>query len=188
MRLGVNFGSTNNALWGTNDADFAQVLFEALTVLKNKGWTFSFMSVWQKDIPYLEKLREQLGDAAAGPVLDARDDTLQCYSMLASCEVFLGEKLHANAMAAVAGTPFVALEYQPKVRDFAASVAMEEWVISTATADPAIIADLVESLHRERLKVKSELLSAHALRRQSILQFTTRIKHKLMAATIEGNS
>lgn len=184
-RLGVNIGSTNNALWGTNDADLADFIFETLQILKRRGWTFSLMSVWEKDIRILEELKDKLGDAATGPVLDARASTFETCSMLAGCEIFLGEKLHANAMAAVTGTPFIALEYQPKVRDFAASIGMDRWTISTAERNPAALADLVDELRTQRAEVRPALSAAHAQIRQSLIDFAERVKRRLSAAAPE---
>ena len=40
-------------------------------------------------------------------------------------------KLHAGFLAAAANVPLVSLEYQPKCRDFAASIGWEEFVIRT---------------------------------------------------------
>jgi polysaccharide pyruvyl transferase WcaK-like protein len=179
-RLGVNIGSTNNSLWGTNDADLANFVFQLLEILAQRGWTFSLMSVWGNDLPLLQDLHTRLGLFASGPVLDARTQPLETYSLLAGCEVFLGEKLHANAMAAVAGTPFVSLEYQPKVRDFAASLGMDQWTISTAERDPRKVAELVETLHERRDEVRDKLSHSHAAQRQALLQFAAHVKRAVL--------
>jgi len=47
----------------------------------------------------------------------------------------VAERLHAAVLAAAVGTPFVALEYRPKVRDFAASVGFEEYTLRTDDLD-----------------------------------------------------
>jgi len=85
---------------------------------------------------------------------------MECYSALAKCELFLGEKLHACAMAAVAGVPFVSLEYQPKVRDFAASVGMESFTISTAETDASVYVDQVRQLATEGIQARRKLNAA----------------------------
>lgn len=180
-RLGVNLGSTNNSLWGTNDQDLCDYVSEALQQLKAQGWTFSFLSVWSRDLPLLNEVRGRLGAAAVAPVLDARSHPLETYSMLAGCEVFLGEKLHANAMAAVAGVPFVALEYQPKVRDFSASLSMEPWTLSTAERDPRRLVDLIEDLSSRNSEVRRSLATAHAGLRMTIERFAESIKLRLLA-------
>lgn len=176
--LGVNFGSTNNALLGGGrDEELGEFLAEVLARLRREGWSFSFLSVWSQDVPLLEKLRARLGPSA-GPLFDSRLQPLETYSMLASCDVFLGEKLHANAMAAVAGVPFVALEYQPKVRDFAASLDMEPWVVSTAGRDPAALAALIEELRARNAAMRRVLAQARVRLRASLLRFAAEARRR----------
>mgnify|MGYP001375800061 CR=1 FL=1 len=178
--LGVNFGSTNNALLGAGrDEDLGEFLAEVLDRLGREGWSFSFLSVWSQDVPLLERLRARLGPAA-GPLFDSRLQPLETFSMLASCDLFLGEKLHANAMAAVAGVPFVALEYQPKVRDFAASLDMEPWVVSTAERDPAVVVARIRELNRRNAEARRGLARARARLRASLSRFTSEVRQRLL--------
>lgn len=179
-RLGVCIGSTNNSLWGTNDADVQAYVGAVLSELRRRGWTFSFLSVWSQDMPVLEALRVQAGDAAVGEVFDSRSQPLETYSMLAGCTAFLGEKLHANAMAAVAGTPFIALEYQPKVRDFAASLQMEDWVVSTAERDVARLVSKIEALAERREPVREVMTGCRDDLRRGLESFVGGVKANLL--------
>jgi Polysaccharide pyruvyl transferase len=52
-------------------------------------------------------------------------------ALLATADLVIAERLHAAIMAAAAGTPFVGLEYRPKMRDFARSVDQEAAIIRT---------------------------------------------------------
>lgn len=177
-RIGVNIGSTNNALWGTTDAALCEAVGQALRQLESRGHSFSFISVWENDLPLIEQTRSMLDDPQRHPVLNARTQTLEVYSALAQCELFIGEKLHANAMAAVSGIPFIALEYQPKVREFAASLGLDKFVISTADVTPNHLATAVEEMRAENLKIKNQLHQAHAQRRVSIIAFAQKIKQR----------
>jgi polysaccharide pyruvyl transferase WcaK-like protein len=174
--LGVNIGSTNNSLWGTTDDDLLKTIAEALKALEAQGWTLSFFSVWEKDLPLLERLRQNLRGATDYPILDARIQTLEAYSALAKCQVFLGEKLHANAMAAVAGTPFLALEYQPKVREFAQSVDMEEYLLSTSEVTPDLLVQNITYMAAAQATLRVRLVAARANRRRAIIDFADRVK------------
>ena len=51
--------------------------------------------------------------------------------LLAEADLVVGERLHAVVLAAAVGTPFVALEYRPKLADFAASVGADDVVVRT---------------------------------------------------------
>lgn len=46
---------------------------------------------------------------------------------LARCDLVIGERLHANILAACSYTPFISVEYQPKNSDFAESVGMSDY-------------------------------------------------------------
>jgi polysaccharide pyruvyl transferase WcaK-like protein len=174
-RLGVNLGSTNNSLWGTNDSDFLEYMADVLRRLKAAGWTFEWFSVWSKDLPLVERLRETV-DPASPPVRDARADTPGTFAALAACEAVVGEKLHALAMAAVAGVPFVSMEYQPKVRDFAESLRMRAWVVKTSERDPERLAAMIENLQREREKVAKTMTERRDDLRGRVRAFAARIK------------
>lgn len=172
--LGVNLGCTHEALWGGDDADLLAQVGAALRSLRDRGWRFAWFSVWSKDLPLLDGVRRAVD--AAGPLYDVRAQPLEAYAALAGCALFLGEKLHANAMAAVAGVPFLALEYQPKVRDFAASIDMGAWVVSTAERDPQALARRLLALEAARDAVRARMIAARNRARARIEAFAARIR------------
>jgi len=173
--LGVNLGSTNDAVWGSSDEEIFNIVTASLRLLCDEGWHFRFFSVWDKDLPILTELADQLG-LPQSVVVDVRDDSFQAYSLLNRCDLFLGEKLHANAMAAIAGVPFVAIEYQPKVRDFAASITMGEWVLNTAHLDAEIVTEKILTLEAQREQVNASLKSAVDKQRSNLALFAKQVK------------
>ncbi len=180
-RLGVNVGSTNDSLWGTSDADLVEFVAAALGRLREAGWSFSWFPVWSRDGPLLERLRAAV-DPTSPPLLDVRCRFLEAYSALAACEVFLGEKLHACAMAAVAGVPFVALEYQPKVWDFAASLGQERWTLRTAERDVERLVRLLVDLAAEGGAAALALRSARDDLRRRLSAFGQAVKCDALAS------
>lgn len=70
-------------------------------------------------------------------------------------------KLHAGVLAAAANVPFVSLEYQPKCRDFAASIGWDEFVVRTDQIRPDRLIDLVSALltqlHEKRAALCGEM-------------------------------
>lgn len=179
--IGVNIGSTNNSLWGSTDADLCDAVGEGLRLLESQGRRFCFVSVWDNDLPFIEYTRSKLHHIQQYPVYNARTQTLETYSALAKCEIFIGEKLHANAMAAVTATPFIALEYQPKVREFARSLGLENLAMSTADVAPETIVTAAENLIAQASAITSQLIKAQAQRRASILNFAQKIKQHFSA-------
>ncbi len=65
------------------------------------------------------------------PYLAGYDDLEASLRLIASADLVIGERLHAVVLAAAMATPFVAVEYRPKLRDFAASVGREDSVLRT---------------------------------------------------------
>jgi polysaccharide pyruvyl transferase WcaK-like protein len=93
-------------------------------------------------------------------------------------DVVVSVKLHAAVLAAAAGVPFVAVEYRPKVRDFAESVGAVERTFRSSEIEGDELARAVLRLHgdvgavRERLEARVAELSetfrayAHRMERQ----------------------
>jgi hypothetical protein len=181
--LGVNLGSTNDSLWGTDDRALFDFTAEALGILRDRGWRFVWVSVWSRDLAPLNTVRQRV-DHGEGPLLDARSQPLEALSAISACHVFLGEKLHANAMAAVTGVPFVSLEYQPKVRDFAASLDVEDWVISTAVRETEALTGLIESLRDRRAEVVSRMVSARDSLRARMRSFVAEVKRHFASQAV----
>jgi polysaccharide pyruvyl transferase WcaK-like protein len=178
--IGVNLGTTNNSLWGGDEPHYIQFMEEVLLSLKEAGWQFLFISVWSKDLPILERIRDQIGDSNS-PVLDARHLSWETLAKISSCQIFIGEKLHACAMAAITQVPFVSLEYQPKVRDFSESLNLGEYTISTASRSIDALLALVEKLSRTRELARIRLASALDSNRSQIHDFSRRVKSSLLA-------
>lgn len=181
--MAFNCGTTNNALWGGNEHEYFEFLLSVLEKYRVLGWKFLFLSVWSKDLPILTSLRDRLGVVDI-PILDARSQSLETLARLSSCQVFLGEKLHACAMAAVAEVPFVALEYQPKVRDFSESLQMESFTVSTAERKPDALMVVIDKVAKNREVLRVRLQHALAANRERIDMFNRRVKLHCMAKAI----
>jgi len=171
-RIAINVGSTNDSLFGGNEEDFLKCVRELATLLREAGWSIVWLSVWSRDLEILKSMR-----APDEKLLDARSDSLEALSIIGGCDLFLGEKLHALAMSAIAGTPFIAWEYQPKVRDFAASVGMEDYVVPTSVRAPGELMERLESLRACRGEIAARLHREVQLRRQDLTSFAAQIRH-----------
>ncbi len=92
-------------------------------------------------------------------------DVAEAVDVIASSSLVIGERLHACVLAAAVGRPFVAIEYRPKVRDFADSVAMEQWVVRT---DEIISGGLVEMAAALGSGATEEMINAVATYRERL--------------------
>ncbi|MGH8875511.1 MAG: polysaccharide pyruvyl transferase family protein, partial [Acidimicrobiia bacterium] len=125
-------------LWGGSD----QAVFDALAVLVKQlradGREVVMLSCFPADDrPIFEMMR------AAGepdlPYLAGYAAPEEALRLLASSRLVVGERLHACVLAAAVGTPFVGIEYRPKVADFARSVDQESFVVrSDELSGPAL--------------------------------------------------
>lgn len=177
----INFGTTNNSLLGGDEAGFIESMRALLLQLQGDGWHLNWLSVWSRDLDIMRDLRSAW-PVDPGPLYDARTQAIEALAAIAASDIFLGEKLHACAMAAVAGTPFIAYEYQPKVRDFAESVGMGSWVVSTRDREPEGLRARINTLALQRQVVADRLRRQVTRRRQDILDAAAHLQH--WAATL----
>jgi polysaccharide pyruvyl transferase WcaK-like protein len=98
--------------------------------LHRSGHQIVLMSAFPADDRWLIHLMQEaeVPDAIYVPGYADLGETLR---WVASAELVIGERLHASILAAACATPFVALEYRPKIRDFAKSIGAEDLVVRT---------------------------------------------------------
>ncbi len=174
-RLAINFGTANGAIFGGDEEGFIDFISNLLASLRKDGWTFVWVSVWSRDLEIMRRVRDSTVPGS-GPLFDARSQTLETLSAISGCTAFLGEKLHALAMAAVAGTPFLAWEYQPKVLDFCASLGMEDHIISTRERDIQSTKHRLDRLAADAPSVAEKLRLSTIARRAAVLDFASGIR------------
>lgn len=120
----------NGELWGESDETVFTALADLTSRLVANGKEVRFLSCFPgDDRPIFEIMR------AAGhpglPYLAAYADEAGAVKLLAESSLVVSERLHGAVLAAATGTAFVSLEYRPKLRDFARSVDMEDYVLAT---------------------------------------------------------
>ncbi len=125
--------TTGNLHGGSDDVVF-DALATTIARLRADGREVVMLSAFPQDDRWVIDLMRRAG-AADMPYVAGYADLDATMGLLGSADVVIGERLHASIMAAAAGTPFVALEYRPKVRDFARSVGQEAAVIRTDEMD-----------------------------------------------------
>jgi glycosyltransferase involved in cell wall biosynthesis/polysaccharide pyruvyl transferase WcaK-like protein len=125
---------TSGDLWGKDDAVVFATLADTIRSLRTAGHEIVMMSAFPADDRWLIEIMRAADatDAVYVPGYASLDATM---GWLASADLVIGERLHASILAAACETPFVALEYRPKIRDFAKSVGMERQVLRTDEMD-----------------------------------------------------
>ena len=155
LRVGINPGDCSGKMWGRAD-DVQESLIALARWLRKSGHQIAIVPVWQNDV-------EACLDVARRAGLDRSVISPVCYTRQAflgwveKLDLLVCLKLHAGILAAAANVPFVSLEYQPKCRDFAASVGWEEFVIRTDQIQPGRLIDLVATLIAQLDSKRKEL-------------------------------
>jgi polysaccharide pyruvyl transferase WcaK-like protein len=143
--VGVTVGYGDD-LWGHDHDRVDAAVAECLRSLLGEGWRVRLLCMNDADQPAHSAVARALGAAGAGVRVEMVDTPLAYLRAASECGVVIAERLHAMVLAAAAGTPFVALEYQPKCRDFTASVGWEPWTVRTDEMRADTVAQLVADL------------------------------------------
>lgn len=133
---------TGGELWGGSDLEVVEEIAGAVSRLLTEGRKVTLFSCHPTDDRPILMIRDMVGPGTE--YFCGYESVDKSMNVISSASVVIGERLHACVLAAAAGRPFVGLEYRPKVRDFAASVGMEQYVMRT---DEVGRDDLVELVH-----------------------------------------
>ena len=129
--IGVNWGTSFNAIYGQDEVSVEDSLANALNKFTKQGYLIYLYTVWKSDLPSIERLYAKLHDKNS-VILDKRPHHQdELISLLQSFTFTINFKLHANYISLAANTPFIALGYRFKVFDFIHSVHLEDYIIST---------------------------------------------------------
>lgn len=169
---------TSGNLHGGSD----DVVFDALATLIQKaraeGRDVVMLSAFPQDDRWIIDVMRR----AKAPDLDylaGYADIDATMALLATADVVIAERLHAAIMAAAAGTPFVGLEYRPKMRDFARSVDQEAAIIRTDQMGE--LGTLFERVAANRDSLASDLQARVAKYRELQKDAAERLRSALMA-------
>jgi polysaccharide pyruvyl transferase WcaK-like protein len=154
--IGFNYGLVKeNQIWGDGDT-YTQNIVAAIKQLIKDGYEVRLLPVWDKDIPSNKALLKLVDDPKC--TMRLAFDSLANYSReLEQCELFIGQKLHATIMACMRRIPSIMIEYQPKCRDFMASVDMEDYIIKTSECTPEALLALLARVQQNSVAIQQTL-------------------------------
>lgn len=179
--VGVTLGFGDD-LWGHDHRRVETAVVACLRELIADGWRVRLLCMNDED-------REGHAAVARGLAAQAEEvsvevaDTPAAYLRAASeCAVVVAERLHAMVLAAAAGTPFVALEYQPKCRDFTASVDWDQWSVRTDSVTAGALCQLLGDLVDDQ-GARSRLSASVGVLRRRLTGEMERIRHAVKDAS-----
>jgi hypothetical protein len=162
---------TKGELWGGSDSDVIEALAGAIERWKHDGREVVCLASSPEDDGQILQLSRATGGEVL-PYLAGYVDNQAAIDLIGSAEVVVGERLHACILAAAVSTPFIGIEYRPKLKDFAESVDRGDLVVRTdtlsgesivelaaeATSRGTEAADLRVAVYRDRLRQASASL------------------------------
>jgi len=143
-RVGMNIGMSGGHVWGSEEEVLEKVIGLGNALLDN-GWDITFLPVLDRDVPYIRRAVERLKKR-----VNIMQDFLsleKTMHFLASCDLFIGEKLHSVILAMATYTPAIMLEYRPKCLDFMLSMDMQEFNVRTDEMQISWILEKVRRLY-----------------------------------------
>ncbi|WP_130858691.1 polysaccharide pyruvyl transferase family protein [Gracilibacillus phocaeensis] len=135
--IGINWGTTNNQLYGGNEKALEDQLVLVSQQLIAAGYQIFIYAVWDQDFAACRRLQKKIDREDAVFFEKKRYSEQELMSELSGCQLTINFKLHPNLLSFAAGTPAIALGYRFKVFDMYASFGLENLVLSTANANIA---------------------------------------------------
>lgn len=118
---------TKGRLWGDSDENVVEALASATSSFLSEGRDVIMLASSPDDDGQILQINRRCETSLE--FVQGYLDQTEAIETMASADVVIGERLHACVLAAAVDTPFVPIEYRPKLRDFAASVGAEDLVI-----------------------------------------------------------
>jgi len=167
---------TDGVLRGGDDVRVLETLTSTVRRLRRGGHAVTLMSCHPNDDRWILEMMRDLADTAVG-YLAGYDDLDATMATIASAELVIGERLHASVLAAAAETVFVAIEYRPKVGDFARSVGRTDAVVRTDEIER--LDEVVDTVWNQRkaqvAEVREHVRRFRSLQRSMAAGFATAV-------------
>jgi hypothetical protein len=171
--IGVNLGFGDD-LWGHNPDALVDEISAAMRQLSAQGYRLVGVLMNHDDQIWTERALDGLAAEIVKPV-----DAAAAAAEFARCSVTIVSRLHAGILAALSGTPVIALEYQPKCRDFALSIGAERFLLRTDSLRAADVVERVDAAVAEAPAVRAKTRDAVDTFRQRLSSDYGRVRAQL---------
>jgi polysaccharide pyruvyl transferase WcaK-like protein len=159
--LGVALGFGDD-LWGHAQQRVLDAVTGAALEHVRTGGTVRLIVMNDDDSAAARHVADALpaGAATTGRV----SSSAEFFAVVDGCDTLISQRLHGAVLAAAADVPVIALEYQPKCRDFMASIAQDELclrcdtVTATGLTDALRLVDATRAARRDQI---SRLVAGH---------------------------
>jgi polysaccharide pyruvyl transferase WcaK-like protein len=154
--IGINFGIVKgNPMLGDPD-EFIKQMVSLIKYLLLKNYKIILLPVWREDIPSNIKMQKEI-DSENCILKNCCSDFTSYSEQLEKCDIFIGQKLHSVVLACMFRIPSLMIEYDPKCRDFMASLDLEENIIRTTDFKLDKVKKHIDNLFENREKIQEKL-------------------------------
>ncbi|WP_110318981.1 polysaccharide pyruvyl transferase family protein [Mycolicibacterium moriokaense] len=148
--IGLNMGFGDD-LWGHDPHRVAEAVSIALRTLSKRGHRLVGVLMNPDDEIWTRRAFDGIADSR----VVVPNNPAQAAQLFSSCTTVIACRLHAGILAALSATPVVALEYQPKCRDFARSIGNDEYLLRTDVFSADDVVQLVASSIENQESIRS---------------------------------
>lgn len=129
------------------------------------------------DEKYAESLMSKISERQRISLLSFSEERRAVENAFTSSKLVIGERLHGILMAINTGAPFIAINYNPKVRNILETLGLGDFVLETSEASPKQLSDLFGKIIKEQEKIKNllenlreEQMRKHLLAEEKLLR------------------
>jgi polysaccharide pyruvyl transferase WcaK-like protein len=133
----------------------ANELAVAMNQLSAQGYRFVGILMNADDKAWTERVL----DGVAAEIVRPHDATAVA-AAFARCSLAIVSRLHAGILASLSDTPLIAVEYQPKCRDFALSIDDERSLIRTDVLRGGEVVDRAQAAFAEAPAIRAKTRAA----------------------------
>jgi len=109
------------------------------------------------DEKYAESLVEKISDKDRTSVLGFTENRRDVENIFTASRLVVGARLHSILMAINTGTPFIAINYNPKVRSILETLNLQEFIIESKDVTPQSLTNLFKRIEKENNKTRLKL-------------------------------
>lgn len=177
LTIAVNFGEPAGGMIGSAEKLEVQ-LAEVLRAVRAK-YRIKFLPVWPNDVAACTRLALRAG-------LSELDVTPPCGTHekfreeVRDVDFLIAFKLHAGILAAAYNVPFVLFEYQPKCRDFLASVDWERFCVKPDKFHSDFLLEQIDYVDRHGPELRREICGQMCRLARNFEEYCVRIAPLLM--------
>jgi polysaccharide pyruvyl transferase WcaK-like protein len=178
--IAVNAGRSKGLTWGSEDRALA-ALADGTRRLAAAGFDVRVFPVWDRDAAACREVARAAGlpDEVVDPLILDADGFLRYVDRF---DVVVSLKLHAAVLAAAAGVPFVAVEYQPKVRDFTESIGWSRLTFRSDAFEGAGLERAVREIYDDLPAARNRLDARARELAETFRDYARRLEESLLSS------